>query len=109
MSATRQPVLADQITDAARVLGQRGGRPRGSYSPLGLWLRAEIRQRRREGYRAREAFCILRDTERPSGADAFLVTDHTADAYGLDIGARVSWDWFKKTWGTETAKYPLRP
>ena len=74
------------VSEAARQLGKLGGRPKGSYSsPLAIWLRAEARQRRREDYRARESFVILRDTEHPHGRDAFTVSDHTVDEHDLDI------------------------
>jgi hypothetical protein len=98
-----RPAFAPDIAEAARQLGKLGGRPRGSFSPLGRWLRSEIKQRHREGYACREAFQILRDTEDPAGRDAFAVRDHTADDYGLDIGARVTWANFRKIWATETA------
>jgi hypothetical protein len=64
--------LPDQsaATNAAHFLGKRGGRPKGSCSsPLAMWLRSEIAQRQNEGYRCREAFVILRDTEMPDGFD----------------------------------------
>lgn len=87
------------VSDAARTLGKRGGRPRGSFSsPLSIWLHAEAQQRQREGYRCREAFRILRESEEPDGRDAFVVTDWTADQHGLDIETRVTWDYFKKVW-----------
>ena len=87
------------VSDAARQLGKQGGRPRGSYSsPLSIWLRQEVRQRQREGYRCREAFAILRDTERPDGDDAFFVTDWTADAHGLDLESRATWANYRKLW-----------
>ena len=97
-----RPAFLPDVSDAARALGRLGGRPRGSYSsPLAIWLRAEIKQRRREGYGCRESF--LRDTEEPDGCDAFTVRDYTADTHSLDIGARVSWANFRKIWATETA------
>lgn len=87
------------IAEAARQLGRRGGRPKGSYSsPLAIWLRSEIRNRQREGYGCREAFSILADTENPSGRNGFTVTDWTADAHGLDIGARVTWYYWRRLW-----------
>lgn len=104
----RQAVLADPVAEAARALGRRGGRPRGTFSsPLSIWLRAEATQRQRESYRAREAFVILRDTEQPDGHDAFTVSDHTADAHDLDIGCRVTWDYFKKTWKKVGGQKPV--
>jgi len=94
----RQSAPAD-VSDAARALGRRGGRPKGSYSsPLARWLRAEVKQRQGEEYRAREAFCILRDSEEPEGKDAFTVKDWTADDHDLDIGARVTWANYRKLW-----------
>jgi hypothetical protein len=94
-----RPAFAPDIADAARALGRLGGRPKGSYSsPLAIWLRAEVKQRRQEGYRCRESFDILRETEEPAGRDAFIVRDHTADTHDIDIGARVNWDYFKKLW-----------
>lgn len=87
------------ISDAARQLGKLGGRPRGSYSsPLARWLRAEVRQKQREGWGRREAFDILANTETPDSRDAFVVTDCTADDNDLDLGARVTWSYWKKLW-----------
>lgn len=107
MSAQIKPTPPDPVAEAARALGRRGGRPRGSFSPLGAWLRTEAQQRQREGYRCREAFRILANTEHPDGDDAFIVTDHTADSHSLDIGARVTWDWFKKIWKKAGGQKPL--
>lgn len=107
-AAMRYPEPADEVVDAARVLGRRGGRPKGSFSsPLSIWLRAEATQRQRESYRAREAFVILRDTEHPDGHDAFTVSDHTADKHDLEIGCRVTWDYFKKTWKKVGGQKPV--
>ena len=97
-AALRQVAPADPVADAARMLGRRGGRPKGSFSPVPSWLRSEARQRQREGYKAREAFEILRDTEHPAGPDDFVVTDHTADQYGLDLGEHISWERYRKIW-----------
>lgn len=99
MKAACQPAPADPVAEAARVLGRLGGRPKGSFSSqLAIWLRAEIKQRKTHGYRRREAFDILRDTEQPDGSDAFKVFDHTADAHDLDIGARVTWHYWRRLW-----------
>ena len=99
----RQVVMLDPeavVSDAARMVGKLGGRPKGSLSsPLSIWLRSEIAQRQREGYRCRESFEILRDTEDPDGEDAFRLTDYTSDQYAVDPDARVSWSYFKKLWG----------
>lgn len=101
-AAMRQPAPADPVADAARTLGRLGGRPKGSYSsPLAIWLRAEIKQRKAHGYQRREAFGILRDTEQPDGQDAFKVCDHTADTHDLDIGARVTWHYWRRLWQAE--------
>lgn len=106
--ATSQIAPADPIADAARLLGRRGGRPKGSYSSLlAIWLRAEIKQRKAHGYRCREAFCILRDSEEPDGLNAFLVKDWTADEHGLDIATRVTWDYFKKIWKKAGRQKPV--
>ena len=84
---------------AAKLLGKRGGRPKGSLSSrLSVWLRSEIAQRQREGYRCRESFDILRDTENPDGEDAFTLTDYTSDQHAVDPDARVSWSYYKKLW-----------
>lgn len=99
--AVLKPQPVAEIADAARQLGRLGGRPKGSYSsPLAKWLRAEIHKRQREGYGCREAFSILANTENPIGRDAFTVTDWTADAHGLDIGAQVNWDYWRRLWQT---------
>ena len=102
------------VNAAARLIGKRGGRPMGSYSsPLAAWLRSEIEQRRIDGYRCREAFDILRDTETPDGRDAFTMSDHTSDTNDTEPNARVTWDYFRKMWsriwGTQTAFCPLDP
>ena len=97
--AVLKPQPEADIAEAARQIDRLGGRPRGSYSsPLAIWLRVEIRHRQREGYGCREAFNILTNTETPAGQDAFTVTDWTADAHGLDIGAQVNWDYWRRLW-----------
>ena len=100
--AARQVAMLDPavaVSDAARVIGKLGGRPKGSLSsPLSIWLRSEITQRQCEGYRCRESFDILRDTENPDGEDAFTLTDYTSDQHAVDPNARVSWSYFKKLW-----------
>lgn len=97
--AVRYDVQCDPVADAARTLGRLGGRPKGSYSsPLAIWLRAEIKQRKAHGYQRREAFEILRDSEEADGHDAFLVKDWTADDHNLDIGARVTWQYWRRLW-----------
>lgn len=100
----RQPALADPISDAARVLGQRGGRPRGSYSPLGIWLRGVIREMRRGGHGCADTFrrlCLVED--QGSNPRSFRVSAETADDawqyVGADIrGREVSWSAFEKLW-----------
>lgn len=97
-AALRQTLLVD-VTKAAQTLGKCGGRPKGSFSsPLSRWLRAEVKQRQAEGYRCREAFEILRDSEEPTGKDVFKVKDWTADDHDLDIGTSVTWDNYRKKW-----------
>lgn len=101
------PSTTIAVTDAARALGRLGGRPKGSFSsPLAIWLRSEVRQRQAEGYRCREAFDILRDTEEPDEADAFVVRDWTADVHDLDIGTRVTWSNYRKLWN-RTGQKPV--
>jgi hypothetical protein len=98
-SVALKPQLAPDVTEAAKLIGKRGGRPKGSCSsPLAQWLRAEARQRRAEGYRCREAFDILRDTEGEDGRDALTILDWTADEHYLEPGARVTWSYFRKIW-----------
>lgn len=98
-AAFLQPASPDPVAETARTLGRLGGRPKGSYSsPLAIWLRAEIKQRQAQGYRRREAFEILRDSEKPDGPDAFQVSDWTADDHALDIGARVTWCYWRRLW-----------
>lgn len=105
---TATPNDDQALSDAAKSLGKRGGRPTGSFSsPTSIWLRGEALQRQREGYRCREAFIILRDSEDPDGINAFVVRDWTADAHDLDIGARVTWDYFKKIWRKAGGQKPV--
>lgn len=100
--AIRQTELDDPVAKAAQTLGRLGGRPKGSYSsPLAAWLRTEIQQRKSQGYQRREAFNILRDSEDPDGSEAFIVRDWTADEHGLDIGARVTWHYWRRLWQAE--------
>lgn len=107
-AAAFKPQQQGSVSEAARQLGKLGGRPKGSFSsPLSIWLRAEARQRQREGYRARESFVILRDTEHPDGRDAFTVSDHTADEHDLDIDTQVTWDYFKKIWKKSGGHKPV--
>ena len=90
---------SNPVTVSARAIGKLGGRPKGSFSsPLAMWLRREITQRRREGYRCREAFDILRETEKPDGHDAFELTDHTSDEHEIEPNARVTWCNYRKIW-----------
>lgn len=97
-----------ELNHAARLLGKRGGRPRGSFSsPLAAWLRMEIAQRRRQGYKCRESFDILRDTEQPAGRDALTLSDHTSDQHETEPNARVTWHYYRKLWkciGTQSRK-----
>jgi len=104
VSATRQPALADQIADAARLHGRRGGRPRGSYSPLGIWLRGVIREMRRGGHGCADTWrrlCLAED--QGSKPKSFRVSAETADDVWQDVGAdirgrEVSWSAFEKLW-----------
>ena len=90
---------SDQVSEAAHLIGKRGGRPKGSFSsPLAIWLRSEIAQRQLEGYRCREGFVILRDCENPDGDDALTVKDWTADDHDLEPDARVTWAYYKALW-----------
>ena len=106
-AALRQSALADSISDAARVLGRRGGRPNGSFSsPLAAWIRTEVKQKQREGWGRREAFNIAADTEQKIDNDHFQLTEATADDAGIetvdesgnDQPALVSWSNWKKIW-----------
>jgi len=94
-----EPPDQSSATNAAHLLGKRGGRPKGSCSsPLAMWLRSEIAQRQNEEYRCREAFNILRDTEMPDGFDAFELTDYTSDQHDVEPNARVTWRYFREIW-----------
>lgn len=94
-----KPQQQGDISESARRLGKLGGRPKGSYSsPLSIWLRAEVKLRRREGYGCREAFDILRDFEDPEGSEAFTVRDWTADKHDLDLKARVTLSYWRRLW-----------
>lgn len=106
-AAMRQPAPVDPVADAARVLGRKGGRPKGSFSsPLAVWLRAEVKQKQREGWGRREGFNIAANTERPIDDDSFQLTERTAeeaeietvDEDGTDRPATVSWAYWKKIW-----------
>ncbi len=106
-SVLRQPAPADPVAEAARLLGSNGGRPKGSFSsPLAAWIRAEVRQKRREGWGRREAFNIAADTEQRIDKDHFQLTElaaeeaeiETVDEDGNDRPAKVSWSNWKKLW-----------
>lgn len=105
-AALRQTTPAD-VSDAARALGRRGGRPKGSFSsPLAAWLRAEVKQKQREGWGRWEGFCITANTEQPIDKYAFRLNELTAeeaeietvDEEGNDRPAKVSWAYWKKIW-----------
>lgn len=103
-TAQLKPAPPDPVADAARALGRRGGRPRGSFSPLGAWLRGVIQEMRRAGHGCADTFRRLCLVEDPGPADAsFRVSAETADAVWLNIGAdiagqTVSWQAFRSTW-----------
>lgn len=106
-AALRQSEQADQVADAARVLGKRGGRPRGAFSsPKAAWIRAEVKQKQREGWGRREAFNIAADTEQRIDDDHFQLTESVAEEAGIetvdedgnDQAAVVSWSNWKKIW-----------
>lgn len=104
MEAFRQAAPPDPVADAARALGRRGGRPRGSFSPLGAWLRGVIREMRRAGLGCADTFRRLRVVE-DHGAEAlsFVVSAETADEIWQDVGADiagqiVTFAQFKKIW-----------
>lgn len=90
------------ITQAASLLGKRGGRPKGSYGPLSRWLRHQIALGQKEGESCRNVFRALSIIE-GGGTDEFFVSEETASEclYSLraDIyGQRVTWESFRKTW-----------
>ena len=101
---TRLPALADPITDAARALGRRGGRPKGSFSPLGLWLRGVIREMRRGGHGCADTWrrlCLAED--QGSKPKSFRVSAETADDVWQDVGAdiagqTITFEQFRKIW-----------
>jgi hypothetical protein len=93
----------NEVTDAARAIGRRGGRPKGSYSPLRRWLRPQILKFKRQGHTCRNVFYGISLTEEMDGVDAFIVTAETADLYyeecfGDITGRRVTWSAFRKLW-----------
>jgi hypothetical protein len=104
----RPRTLAPDVSEAARALGCLGGRPRGSCSSkLGAWLRAEVAQRRSEGYRCVEAFGIVRESEITAGPKSLRLTEATMDEWaidpkigddGNDLPVIVSLSYWKKMW-----------
>lgn len=104
----RPAMLAPDVSDAARQLGKLGGRPKGSCSSrLGAWLRAEVAQRKAEGYRCIEAFGIVREAEIPAGPKSLRLTEATMDGWaidakigddGNDLPVTVSLSYWKKVW-----------
>ena len=99
---------ATALSAAASLIGKRGGRPKGSCSSnLAQWLTAEIRKTRRNDYRCREAFNILRDSEAPAGPDAFTVKDWTADDNELEPDIRVTWSYYRKIWQRTGRQKPV--
>ena len=103
-SVLRQPAPADQVAEAARMLGRRGGRPPGSLSsPLARWLRDEIKQAKRDRWTCRDAFEMLVENNLRTTGDAFVVGAETAseviNAVRGDIkGKRVGFEYFRKLW-----------
>ena len=107
MTAVLRQSASVDVTEAARALGRRGGRPRGYYySPLARWLRAEVKQKQREGWVRWEGFCITANTEQPIDKYAFRLNELTAEEAGIetvdedgnDKPANVSWAYWKKIW-----------
>jgi hypothetical protein len=99
--AIRQPPADPQsdITEAARQLGKRGGRPKGSFSsPLAAWLRREVATKQREGWGRREGFEIEAETHCRESREAFVLGDWVTDAWDSDYPARVTWANWKKIW-----------
>lgn len=99
-----KPRPSPDVTDAARALGRRGGRPLGATSsPLARWLRIEIRQAQRDNWTCRDAFQMLVENNRKAKGDAFVVGAETASevinaVHGDIKGRRVGFEYFRKLW-----------
>ena len=110
MNATFRPTEpADQVAEAARLVGKMGGRPKGSFSSrLAAWLRCEIKEYRQCGYGCTEAFWIVREAQIPAGPKSLVVTARTMDKWeieakedehGNDKPVTVSLSYWKNLWG----------
>lgn len=103
-AALRQVSPAEQVAEAARTLGKRVGRPKGSLEPHTLWLRGVIVEMRRAGYGCAETFrriCLTED--QGSKPRSFRVSAETADDVWDEIGGdirghEVRWSAFEKSW-----------
>lgn len=95
-----QAIRPADVSDAARVVGRQGGRPKGSVAPHAEWLRSEMAAAKGSGYSCRELFEILAESEIRDGMDAFFVSRDTADRLGIPE-KRVAWDAFKKLWARQ--------
>lgn len=98
--------FSGDMTGATTPTRPRRGRPPNSVTPLTKWLRGVIRRMRREGYGCAEIFHQLYLVEDADGDDqvlGFTVSEETAsevwrDVGGDLVGARVTWESFRKTW-----------
>lgn len=91
------------VTEAARMIGKLGGRPKGTYTPLTRWLRPQMARFKKQGCSCRNVFYSLAVEEDDGCPDFFIVSDYTADAYYADVfgdirGKCVTWEAFRKLW-----------
>lgn len=99
-----KPQPQGSVSEAARQLGRMGGRPKGSFSPRGIWLRGVILEMRRSGHGCADTFrrlCLFEDAgPKPR---SFRVSADTADDVWEEIGGdirgeSVTWCSFEKLW-----------
>lgn len=90
------------VSDLGQIQRRRGGRPRGSASPLSRWLRPQIEKFKRKEASCRNVFLALSTVE--GGDDVkFVVSDETADSMRYELGISiagqvVTYQAFRKAW-----------
>jgi len=97
------PEPAAQVAQARLIPAPpRKGRPQGSFTPLGHWLRSQIAKYKRQGASCRNTYRALSLVE-GGDDDGFVISDETADSWLYDLGVSisgepVSYDGFRKAW-----------
>ena len=103
MTATlRQATPADQAAEVVRFPGCKLGRPKGSFKPLGKWMRAQITKFKRQGESCIDTFRALSFVE-AGDDDGFVISEETGESWRYEVGTNiagrpVTYEAFRKAW-----------